>query len=689
MLHHLNLPSTWYWRLVLCLGLCFLALFAATPALAKDFKADYTVDYTLNPTSGLTHVKQRVVLTNQAPNLRASSYSLTLENNGYKNLTASDSQGKLKFTETKGEDGSPTITFTFNDRVVGTGNQLRWTIEYDSTSLAHHQGNIWDISIPRVKEHPSYDIAAYDVNLIIPKSAGNESYLSPSPASTAHNGSEYRYVFNKDLVLPTGIVGAFGNAQIFQFSLKYHLQNPNLGQASTEIALPSDIQPYQQIIYDKLEPAPVSLRTDEDGNTLATYYLKSQQKLDVSFSGWARILSARPNLNSPKLADALPRDLVEHYTVEQKYWETSDPTLIKKVKEITDPKKPVSENARAIYDYVTATLQYNTARINKDLKRMGALAAYKSPKDAVCMEFTDLFITMARIAGIPAREVDGYAYTADSSNQPIFYPGLGSDILHAWAQVYLPEAGWVPVDATWGSTTGGVDYFGRVDMNRIAFAVKGRSSQQPYAAGSYKTDDKQDGDVQVTFAKEDHTGEGGLDVQLDDRMVIAGIGNSVPVVLKNTGNAALYNVWFSAEMSGPLRLGNSATNAKITLLPGQTVTQWLPLKTASWLDRSEQNLPINVRATSFSGETREHKQDFTMQVSPFFMNVALPIVFLLLLVVFVAWGSWIGLHRLYRQQEKGQPKFAEALRPVGKAGGQDPVLASSASAPPSQPAPKS
>src|SRR5690606_15474610 len=139
-------------RLMVVAGLLAGALVLAQPVAAGDFQADYTIDYTLNPDTGLTHVQQRVTLTNKAPNLRASSYSLTLDKDGYQNLTAADSRGRIAVKETIAEDGTPTLTFTFNDRVVGVGNKLVWTIDYDSPTLIQKQGQIWDVTIPRVKE---------------------------------------------------------------------------------------------------------------------------------------------------------------------------------------------------------------------------------------------------------------------------------------------------------------------------------------------------------------------------------------------------------------------------------------------------------------------------------------------------------------------------------------------------------
>ena len=616
---------------------------------ASDFTAEYQVDYTLNPQDGTTHVKQQVSLINQQPNLRASSYSLTLDSDQFTNLRAYDQGGALAIKEDKKED-STTITFTFNDRVVGVGNALRWTIEYDSPSLAKQHGQIWDITVPRVEEQQSYNITKYTARLLVPESVGEAHYISPSAEQVLSDNGYKIYTFSKDLVFPAGIVAAFGKAQMFDFTLKYHLHNPNLGQAYTEIALPPDIPGQQQIIYDKLAPAPSSIRTDADGNTLATYLLSPNQNLDVIFTGWAKIDATYPDLDSPKLISDIPKDLRDTYTVSQKYWETHDAELIKKVKELTDSKKPAVENARAIYDYVTSTLQYNTARINEDLERMGGAAAFRDPKNAVCMEFTDLFITMARIAGIPAREIDGYAYTTDSDNHPIFYPGLGSDILHAWAQVYLPDEGWIMVDPTWGSTTGGIDFFGRMDLNRIAFAIRGTDSQKPYAAGSYKTNAEQDGDVNVVFSKEVKQGQADLDVSMDREYVVAGIGSNIPFTITNNGNVAIYNVTMEAKVDSPLALKDNEGWPKFArILPGQTATAWIPLDTHGWFDSAESDMTLTLSSTSFNGQLESEAANYTIHVKPFYAAILMPVSLLIIAVIAIIVGAWYGLHRWHNR----------------------------------------
>ncbi len=69
-------------------------------------------------------------------------------------------------------------------------------------------------------------------------------------------------------------------------------------------------------------------------------------------------------------------------------------------------------------------------------------------RHGVCQDFTNLFICLARLIGVPARYVCGYIYTGPKNpNQ------RQSEASHAWLQVYLPEVGWKGFDPTNGILT--------------------------------------------------------------------------------------------------------------------------------------------------------------------------------------------------------------------------------------------
>lgn len=61
-----------------------------------------------------------------------------------------------------------------------------------------------------------------------------------------------------------------------------------------------------------------------------------------------------------------------------------------------------------------------------------------------CRDFAVLFVETARSLGFGARIVSGYLYNPDGA----FLGSQGMGSTHAWAEVFVPGAGWIPFDPT-------------------------------------------------------------------------------------------------------------------------------------------------------------------------------------------------------------------------------------------------
>ena len=74
----------------------------------------------------------------------------------------------------------------------------------------------------------------------------------------------------------------------------------------------------------------------------------------------------------------------------------------------------------------------------------------------VCQDFTNLFICLARLLGVPARYACGYVYTgpktAEATSGAMINQRQG-EASHAWVQLYLPQVGWIGFDPTNGIMT--------------------------------------------------------------------------------------------------------------------------------------------------------------------------------------------------------------------------------------------
>lgn len=437
----------------------FLILFPTHSLAASNFDTDYKVTYTVSP-NAITHVDFSVTLTNKTAQYYASSYSIQIGFKKISNVNAYDPDGSI-VPNLKSDANGQNIELTFNKKVVGLGNKLNFNLSFDTPEIAQEIGKIWEIDIPGLAKQS--DFQNFNVHVNVPTSLGSPTYIKPAIPITNGNLD-----FTKDQLGSSGISIAFGEEQIYKFNLTYHLSNPNLFPIQTEIALPPSTN-YQDVLIDNISVKPVNVTEDKDGNWLAKYYLSPSKKLDVVVEGRVRI-SLFPK------KEILPADRINDYLKSQPYWQVSDNEIKKLAETLKTPE--------AIYEYVTKTLNYDFSRVTGSKDRVGAAGLLKDPSSAVCLEFTDLFVALARAAGIPAREVDGFAYTKNPKERPL---SLVKDILHAWPEYYDFSKGvWIMVDPTWGNTTKGVDYFNTLDFDHFAFVIKGQNSSYPVPAGGYK-----------------------------------------------------------------------------------------------------------------------------------------------------------------------------------------------------------
>ena len=489
--------------------LFFLFLTPQKALAASNFNTDYHITYTVDK-SGVAHAVVNGTLTNTTSQFYASSYKMQLGFTTIANVQAQDAGGPIIPQVTKTGNGYE-IGLNFNKKAVGLGSQQQFLITFDTPTLARHYGKVWEIDVPGISN--PQDFNTFVVELKTPSSFGEPAYIKPKQANNA-------MIFDKQTLGKSGISIAFGDHQVYKFQLAYHLRNPNLYPITTEIALPPSTN-YQNVSLTNLDPTPTNMIEDKDGNWLAQYHLASTQKLDVVARGTVSIQLV------PQQDPLTPQEL-SAYVGEAKYWEVKSDTIRELADQLRTPE--------AIYQYVEKTLHYDFNKVAKNDKRLGALSALQNQNSAVCREFTDLFIALARAAGIPAREVDGYAYTENAKQKPIY---AEKDILHVWPEYYdTDKKAWIMVDPTWGSTTGGVDYFDTLDFDHFAFVIKGMNSEYPVPAGGYKfTDDATSKDVQVEFTTDEPDTKPTFETEstIPD-VTIAGLPIEGKIQLRNTGS---------------------------------------------------------------------------------------------------------------------------------------------------------
>ena len=573
--------------LVVCL-LAYLFIPAPKSLAAGEFQADYNVDYTIAP-SGAAIVTQEVALTNKETNFYPRQYSIVIDTDKISDVIARDDGGVIVPLVTQ-TGGKTAILLNFNQKVVGLGKKLRFTLRFQNRDIAWHNGSIWEINIPGVT--PDTDLASYNVSLEVPDSFGPEAYVYPQPASGRF--------WIKDQMLKGGISAAYGSKQIFNLDLDYYLENPKVTPLAADLALPPDTA-FQKVEITDVSPKPENVTRDADGNWLAHYVILPGIQLRVKAKAIAEIyFKPRPGVSENLLDKG-------DYLKPQQYWESDNP----KIEELAKQYK----TARSIYDYVVNTLTYNYNLVNQNPVRKGAVAALSAPDQSICTEFADLFIAVARAAGIPAREDVGYAYTTNSKLRPL---SLVSDILHAWPEYYDPTRKlWIPVDPTWGNTTGGVDYFDKLDFNHIVFAIEGKQSNYPYPAGFYRDGSTTGKNVNVTFGSQSIDGDQGkLSLSFNfPHEVTAGFDLNGSVILENSSGLAVDSADVAIQAS---RFAFSLTKKENNIPPFAKVAYPFSLKTNGWFTKATGQISASV-----NGRTN----NFYFSVQPFYW-LLVPLVLL-------------------------------------------------------------
>jgi len=576
---------------------------------AGEFQADYDVQYAISP-AGKTIVTQTITLTNKLANFYPKQYSLLVDSDRISSVIAYDDEGVITPIISV-KEGRTDIILTFNAKNIGLGKISSFSLRYEHAGIASKNGNIWEVYIPGIANDP--DIATYDVTLSVPPSFGSASYISPLPSK--------EQTWTKDQMISGGIAAAYGTEQYFDVSLIYELSNPLLTSQSIGLALPPDTA-YQKVTVKRLHPKPETTERDKDGNWLAYYTLMPAQSFSVTADMQVRTyLYPRKDYFQPKINSSV-------YTQQRTYWETSDPDITALAASYRTPD--------AIYRYVSRILTYDYDRINAPTERLGARKALDAPNTALCTEFTDVFIAIARAAGMPARRNIGYAYTNNARLRPL---SVESDVLHAWPEYYDRQNNiWIPIDPTWAHTTGGADYFSKLDFNHIVFAINGVDSSLPYPAGFYRKAETKTKNVHVDFSQSVSTllpPKISISIEFPQQV---GTGTSVrgQIIVHNEGGESAYLLPIDAQSD----IGGIVIHEIIDeLLP--YATQKIPITAHIPQSLNKKTGTIHVQAYEASVST-----SFTVQPMYILYGIVIAIAcIILLLSVHLLRLLWKRLHK--------------------------------------------
>ncbi len=446
-----------------------------------EFDTSSKIVYQVGP-RGNGNVNQEINLTNNFSHIYPKEYQMQITGKEIQNITAEDAEGDILSSVSEKEDKT-IINLKFNQISVGKNKNLNFFINYDLPNLATKRGQIWEMSIPRLAN--TEELANLELEVKVPVNFGRLTYSSVNPIKEEVVNNQLVLNFAKNQFNKNPILLAFGEFQTFNFDLDFTLTNDRGMERLQAIPIPPDTS-YQSVFLTKINPKPIKIFTDEDFNWLAVYQLDPGEKIDINVKGQARIFSKPENEKFTQLYENKP---LKAYLEDDLYWEVNSPIIQDLSKYFSTPKE--------IYDFIIENLEYNFEEIEQS-QRLGAVKAYQQG-GGVCTEFSDLFVTLARAINIPARELQGFAFT---ENKELFTLAAESDVLHSWVEYWdANNKVWVPSDPTWAKTTQGIDFINQFDLGHFAFVVHGHSSTKPVPPGFYKFNNNQSKSIKVEFAE--------------------------------------------------------------------------------------------------------------------------------------------------------------------------------------------
>ncbi len=493
---------------------------SSTSVLAADFKTDYQVEYHLSQSQDNlnSQVDFKIKITNLRSDVYVNKFAISFPNTfSISNLKASDDGGSILPKTTVSEQKTK-IELEFSNPTIGKDSVNTFFLNFDQANLFKVNGKVWEVFLPVIENTQD---ESYQVVVNLPEATSKKiSIAKPKPDSISGNK-----IFWNNPKTQT-IYAVFGNSQVYQTDLTYNLKNDQVYPVFVEVAFPPDTV-FQKTFIQSISPTPESVRLDEDGNYLGKYFLKPLEKKMIAYKSYIEIYTKARDEVVP-IERKMINQQKNYLLTSKKYWQIGQ---IDSIKNINSPKD--------IYDFVTNNLKYSYTKINSQNKRLGADFVLSHPDQAVCMEFTDLFIAIAREKGIYSREIQGYGFSLDPKLQPL---SLSSDILHAWPEYYdLKTENWVSVDPTWENTSG-IDYFSSFDLNHIAFVIHGKNPDYPMPAGMYKIENSRDVSIKPVIN----------DPEEKKKIIIEGIGFPTTIsddktyrgkfTIKNSGNSYLWQV---------------------------------------------------------------------------------------------------------------------------------------------------
>lgn len=252
----------------------------------------------------------------------------------------------------------------------------------------------------------------------------------------------------------------YSNPVRYNGQFSFSVVNDSCSIEQLEVWLPKILEWDNQrdIIIHRITPQVLIDTADAEGKSGIYYwkfnslpYLGNSIKMSIDFSFASYEINYQ--IDPEKVGQYNNKSKIYiDFTKNEPFLECGNTEIQKLAKEIVGSEINPYIKARKMYEWILDNIDYQFV---PGLK--GAIYALQN-RHGECGDYAAFFVALCRATGIPARPVIGM--WANPFNEP-----------HVWAEFYLPNYGWIPVDASQADGWGDVDnYFGHLDNRRIIFS---------------------------------------------------------------------------------------------------------------------------------------------------------------------------------------------------------------------------
>ncbi len=181
--------------------------------------------------------------------------------------------------------------------------------------------------------------------------------------------------------------------------------------------------------------------TDKWGQETAHYQFKNikpGEKVSGQMTTQAKISEVRYFIypeDVGTLSD-IPAEIKDKYLENNEKYQYDDPVIQKGLKEAIGDETNPYWIFRKIFNHLIDHMYYEM------VGGWNTAPTVLARGNGSCSEYSFVYISMCRAAGLPARYVGSVVVRGDYASQ--------DDVFHRWVEVYLPKVGWVPIDPSGG-----------------------------------------------------------------------------------------------------------------------------------------------------------------------------------------------------------------------------------------------